>query len=213
MKLIDFVKKYSNDPIIDSSTFALLGENPQNLRCEVQYWLKHGRIIALKRGIYVLGEDLRKKPLSMGFIANYLLTPSYLSLEYALSYYDLIPEKVTVYTSVTTKKTTKYKTPVGIFEYRSVKESLFSGFTKKVDNGQDYFIAYPEKALLDFFYFHKDLKGLQGEFESFRFQNLEILNMKRFNELRRKYNRKTNSIAQSFMKFIRLEKKAYKTLK
>jgi predicted transcriptional regulator of viral defense system len=161
----------------------------------------------------VLGEDLRKKPLSMGFIANYLLTPSYLSLEYALSYYDLIPEKVTVYTSVTTKKTTKYKTPVGIFEYRSVKESLFSGFTKKVDNGQDYFIAYPEKALLDFFYFHKDLKGLQGEFESFRFQNLEILNMKRFNELRRKYNRKTNSIAQSFMKFIRLEKKAYKTLK
>ncbi len=213
MKLAEFVKKYSPYPIIDSSTFALLGENVQMLRCEVQYWLKHGHLVQLKRGVYVLSDDLRKESLSMGFISNFLLSPSYVSLEYALGYYDLIPEKVTVYTSVTTKKTTTYKTPIGVFEYRSVKEGIFCGFTKMVDNGQDYFIAFPEKALLDFFYFHQDLEGTEGEFESYRFQNLEILNFRRFDELRLNYNKKTNSIARSFVQFSRLERKRYKTLR
>jgi predicted transcriptional regulator of viral defense system len=119
----------------------------------VQYWRKQGHLILLKRGIYVLSSDLRKQPLSMGFISNFLFSPSYLSLEYALSYYDLIPEAATVYTSVSTKKTTKFNTPLGVFEYRSVKNSLFFGFTKATGQGQDYFIAYPEKAVLDFFLF------------------------------------------------------------
>ena len=213
MKLAEFVKKYSAYPIIYSSTFALFGENPQMLRCEVRYWLKNGHLIQLKRGIYVLSEDLRKKALSMGFISNFLLSPSYVSLEYALSYYDLIPEKVTVYTSVTTKKTATYKTPICIFEYRSVKENIFCGYTKKIDNGQDYFIAYPEKALLDFFYFHKDLEGKKSEFESLRFQNFDTLNVKRFDELRKRYNKKINRIARAFVEFAKLESKTYKTLK
>ena len=213
MKLSEFVKKYSSEPLIDSSTFALLQGNTQGLRCDVQYWRKQGHLIPLKRGVYVLNEDLRKKPLSMGFISNFLLSPSYVSLEYALGHYDLIPEKVTVYTSVTAKKTTTYNTPIGIFEYRSVKESIFGGYTRRVESGENYLIAYPEKALLDFFYFHQDLKGVEGEFESYRFQNLEILNFKRFNELRLRYNKKTNNIARSFIKFCKLEKKRYKVLK
>ena len=213
MKLAEFVKKYRAYPIIDSSTFALLGENLQTLRCEVRYWLKHGHLIPLKRGVYVLSDDLRKEPLSMGFISNFLLSPSYVSLEYALGYYDLIPERVTTHTSITTKKTTKYETPFGTFEYRSVKEGIFCGFTKMVDTGQSFFLAYPEKALLDFFYFHQGLKGTEGEFESYRFQNLEILNFRRFEELRQKYNKKTNIIARSFIDFWKLEKKRYKVLK
>ena len=214
MKLTEFVKKYKAYPVIDSSTFALLGEKLQTLRCEVRYWLKHGHLIQLKRGVYVLSEDLRKGPLSVGFISNFLLSPSYVSLEYALGHYDLIPEKVTVYTSITTKKTTSYETPIGSFDYHSVKEGLFCGFTRGISDGESYFIAYPEKALLDFFYFHQDLKGTESEFEeSYRFQNLEILNLGRFDELRAKYNKKTNSIARSFIKFCRQEKKRYKVFK
>ena len=213
MKLAEFVKKYRGNPLIDSSTFALLGENLQTLRCEVRYWLKHGHLIPLKRGVYVLSDDLRKEPLAKGFISNFLLSPSYVSLEYALGYYDLIPEGVTVYTAITTKKTTKYNTPIGTFEYRSVKEGLFCGFTRRTDDGQNYFIAYPEKALLDFFYFHQDLDGTDEGFESYRFQNLEILNFGRFEELRAKYNKKTNSIARSFIKYCRLAKKKYRTLR
>ena len=213
MRLSEFVKKYGNEPLIDSSTFALLPGDLQGIRCDVQYWRKQGHLIPLKRSIYVFSEDLRKQPLSMGFIANYLLSPSYLSLEYALSYYDLIPEKVTVYTSVTTQKTTTFKTPIGIFEYRSVKESLLKGFTAANDTVKDYFIATPEKAILDFFYFHQELKGKTGEFESYRFQNLESINLKRLNELRKLYNKNVNRIGRSFLEFIRQERKSYKALK
>jgi len=213
MKLAEFVKKYSKDQVIDSSTFSLLGEDPQNIRCQVQYWRRQGHLILLKRGVYALSNDLRKQPLSMGFIANFLLSPSYISLECALSYYDLIPEAVTAYTSVSTKKTTKFKSPLGVFEYRSIKEGLFFGFTKATDEGQNYFIAYPEKAILDFFYFHQGMDGSESEFESYRFQNLESLNLKRFNEFRVRYNKKTNDIARSFAGFIKSGKKRYKTLR
>lgn len=213
MKLSKFVNKYKDEPFIDSATFALVSGNPQGLRCNVQYWRKQGHLISLKRGIYVFSEDLRHQPLSMGFIANNLLSPSYVSLEYALSYYDLIPERVTVCTSVTTQKTTTFKTPVSIFEYRSVKEGLLRGFTKAKESGRDYFIATPEKAILDFFYFHQELKGETGEFESYRFQNLEIVNLKRFGQLKKLYGKKVNKIAISFLNFIYMERKSYKKLK
>jgi len=214
MKLADFVKKYSGVQVVDSSTFSLLGEDPQKIRCQVHYWVKQGHLILLKRGVYVLSENLRRQPLSMGFIANSLVFPSYLSMEYALSYYDLIPEKTTVYTSITTKKTNLFKTPLGVFEYRSIKEGLFYGFTKRINDGQGYFIAYPEKALLDFFYLSRRLISADKEaFEPYRFQNLESLNLKRFNELRKKYDKKTNNIGRSFIEFVKLEKKKYKELK
>jgi predicted transcriptional regulator of viral defense system len=213
MKLTEFVKKYNKDQVIDSSTFSLLGEDPQNIRCQVRYWRRQGHLILLKRGVYVLNNDLRKQPLSLGFVSNFLLSPSYISLEYALSYYDLIPEAVMVYTSVSTKKTTKFKTPLGVFEYRSVKDGLFFGFTKVSEQGQSYFIAYPEKALLDFFYFHQDMDGSQGQFDAYRFQNLESLNLRRLNEFRRRYNKKTNDIARAFIGFIKSAKKGNKTLR
>ncbi len=213
MKLTEFVKKYSRDQVIDSSTFSLLGEDTQNIRCQVQYWRRQGHLILLKRGVYVLSSDLRKQPLSMGFISNFLISPSYISLEYALSYYDLIPEATMTYTSISTKKTTKFKTSLGVFEYRSIKEGLFFGFTKVIEQGQSYFIAYPEKAVLDFFYFHQDMGGSESEFESYRFQNLGSLNLKRFNEFRHQYNKKTNDLARAFTGFIKSGKKRYKTLK
>jgi predicted transcriptional regulator of viral defense system len=212
MKLTEFIRKYSKDQVIDSSTFSLLGEDPQNIRCQVRYWRRLGYIIPLKRGVYALSDVLRKQPLSMGFVSNFLLSPSYISLEYALSYYDLIPEAAAVYTSVSTKKTTKFKTPLGVFEYRSIKNGLFFGFTKVTEQRQSYFIAYPEKALLDFFYFHQDMSASEGGFESYRFQNLESLNLKRFNEFRAKYNQKTNDIARPFVDYVKSRKK-YKTLK
>ncbi|MDI6758490.1 MAG: hypothetical protein QMD94_02280 [Candidatus Omnitrophota bacterium] len=213
MKFTEFIKRYSKDQVIDSSTFSLLGEDPQNIRCQVRYWRRQGHLILLKRGVYVLSNDFRKQPLSMGFISNFLISPSYISLEYALSQYDLIPEAATVYTSVSTKKTTRFRSSLGVFEYRSIKENLFFGFTKTTDQGQDYFIAYPEKAILDFFYFHQDMDAKEAGFEAYRFQNLERLNLKRFNEFRRRYNKRTNDIARLFTDFIKSGKKRHKILK
>ncbi len=95
MKFEEFLKIYNQAPLVDSSTFALYSQNPQDLRRQVREWTKKGYILPLKRGIYFFNENYRKKEPSLSFIANFLITPSYLSLEYALGFYDLIPEKVT----------------------------------------------------------------------------------------------------------------------
>lgn len=212
MKFNDFIKTYSEKPFIDSSTFALLDEKPQDIRRQVRYWVEKEYLFPLKKGLYVLNENYRKITPSRRFIANFLVAPSYLSLEYALGFYDLIPEKVTVYTSVTTKKTTAYRNSLGTFEYRSVKGDIFFGFTKATESGQEFFIAQPEKAILDFFYFRKELKGKAGEFESLRFQNLEALNVEKMKEFSGKFTAKVKKITQVFIDFVYQEIREYKSL-
>lgn len=213
MKFEEFLEHYNSTQLIDSSTFRLFSSKPNDLRRQVRFWLKKGYLVKLKRGIYVFNEKFRKKEPSTLFVANFLVVPSYISLEYALGYYSLIPEKVTTYTSVTTKKTRLFKNNLGIFTYNSVKNNLFFGYKNEIDKNQSIFVAEPEKAILDFFYFRKDIKGDFEEFESFRFQNLEIINCKRLKSFSLKYNKKVVSIALKFTKFVKQEKASYKVLK
>ena len=212
MKFNDFVKNYRESIVIDSSTFAWLAENPRDIRRQVRGWVKKGYLFPLKKGIYILSDDYRKINPSKLFIANFLVAPSYISLEYALGFYDLIPEKVTVYTSVTTKKTAAYKNCLGRFEYRSVHRDVFFGFTKTSESGQEFFIARPEKAVLDFFYFRKELKGKKDEFESLRFQNLDILDTETLREFSKKFTKKVNNVTRAFVDFVQSEKEEYKAL-
>ncbi|MBU0709780.1 MAG: hypothetical protein KJ793_03600 [Candidatus Omnitrophica bacterium] len=213
MNFDTFLHNFGENAVIDSSSFALLDEKLADIRRQVSGWVKKGYLLQLKKGVYVLSDTYRKITPSELFIANYLVTPSYLSLEYALGYYDLIPEKVTVYTSLTTKKTQTFTNALGTFEYRSVKESLFSGFTKLAANNQDFFIALPEKAILDFFYLREDVLGVFGEFEAFRFQNLEILKLKRFQEFSRVYPSRVRKAGRAFIDFVKQEKDAYEKVR
>ena len=212
MKFIDFLKIYNDVPIIDSKTFPLYVEDIVNFRRQVRDWIKKGYLIPLKKGIYVFSEEYRKKNPSLLFIANYLVSPSYLSLEYALKYYDLIPEKVTVFTSITTKKTVMYKNDLGVFEYRSIKKELFFGFLKKKDGEQDFFIANPEKSILDFFYLNKNYEGNFDEFDSLRFQNMEIINIERLIDYTEVYPKRVKKIVKSFIEYIKKFEMNYRKL-
>ncbi|MFA5363515.1 MAG: hypothetical protein WC335_09825 [Candidatus Omnitrophota bacterium] len=209
MKFEAFLNNFADNAIIDSSSFVMLDDNLADIRRQVSGWVKKGRLIQLKKGVYVFSDTYRKAAPSPRFIANYLVVPSYLSLEYALGYYGLIPEKVTVYSSLTTKKTQTFTNALGKFEYSSLKESLFFGFTKAVSENQDFFIALPEKAVLDFFYLREHIKGAPGEFEAFRFQNLEILKLKRFHEFSRAYPGRVRKAVRSFIDFVKQETAAY----
>ena len=114
--------------------------------------------------------------------------------EYALSLYELIPETVMNITSVSTKKTAKFKNELGIFTYQTVKISSFRGFIQTEDNnGMKYFLAEPEKAVIDFIYFNlsKFNKNDKDIFESsYRFQNLQILNIKKLLFFTKLFNNK-----------------------
>ena len=55
---------------------------------------QEGKIIRLKRGMYVVSPDANKQLLSIELIANHIYGPSYVSMESALRYHGLIPEQV-----------------------------------------------------------------------------------------------------------------------
>jgi predicted transcriptional regulator of viral defense system len=112
---------------------------------------KSGDLIRLKKGLYLISPTLSKQTLSIELIANHLYGPSYISYESALSFYGLIPERVYSVKSATSKRSKKYLTPIGNYEYITVPEHYFSiGLNQKIiQDSFAFIIASPEKAICD----------------------------------------------------------------
>ena len=162
MKYIDFNNAFKNRLLIDVREVRQIFPDFESRR--FYEWQKKGYIKKLSRLSYIF-SDRNINEAENNFIANKLLEPSYISLESALRYYNLIPEVVFLTTSVTTRKTKLLKTPIGDFQYRKVKEKLFFGY-RIINAGQiAYKIADPEKALLDFLYLRSDIKSKGDIFE------------------------------------------------
>lgn len=110
---------------------------------------QRGFIVRVKRGLYALPDALPPDFL----IANKIYKPSYLSLEFALSYHRIIPETVYEMTSVTTKSTRRFETLGKNYSYRSIKEEAYTGYTIEKQQGFGFLVADPEKAFVDANYF------------------------------------------------------------
>lgn len=108
-----------------------------------------GYIVRVKRGLYAFPDAL---PPDL-FLANKIYEPSYVSLEFALSYHRIIPESVYEITSVTTKATRRFEKLGKIYSYRHVKKAAFAGYTTEKQKGFSFLIADPEKAFVDSNYF------------------------------------------------------------
>lgn len=136
--------------------------------------LRNKEIVQLKKGFYIK-NNTSNVVLSEKIAANLLYGPSYISLEYALSFYNLIPERVEVITSVTTKRKKKFITPIGTFLYFAIKMDYYSLGIKWQRENQDrgYFIASPEKALIDKLYFDNALHS-QKDMTIYLLENLRI---------------------------------------
>ena len=109
-------------------------------------------------------------------LAGSIYGPSYISFEYALSYYGLIPERVHVITCATygKKKKKKFNTSFGIFTYRDVPVLAYpEEIILKEENGYTYQIASKEKALCDKLYTLKPLKNYK-KLEDMLFNDLRI---------------------------------------
>jgi len=120
-------------------------------RDKISDYLRKGVIIRIKKGLYIFGEGYRKEPFSRELLANLIFGPSYISLDSALQYYGFIPERVEAVTSVTTGRSKRFETPVGLFTYREIPVQAFRfGMTRvELDNGSAFLIATAEKALAD----------------------------------------------------------------
>lgn len=120
-------------------------------RDKITTLLRQGAIVRVKKGIYVFGERYRRRPFSTEILANMICGPSYISLDYALHYYGLIPERVEAVTSVSVSRSRRFSTPVGIFIYHGVPMRAYPiGIDQiELDGGRSFLIAIPEKALAD----------------------------------------------------------------
>jgi len=135
----------------DYQTLLDVLKNYERPRDKISDYLRKGVIVRIKKGLYIFGEGYRKKPYSRELLANLIYGPSYISLDYALQYHALIPERVEALTSVTTGRSRRFETPVGLFIYRKISVQAFRfGMTRMELDGQSAFlIAIAEKALAD----------------------------------------------------------------
>lgn len=140
--------------------------SPADVRRQIDRWVKNGRVLRLRRGVYMLRKPYAGSAAHPFAVANALKKASYVSLQSALSYYGMIPEHVPVVTSVTTRRPEEVATPVGRFQFRHVTTRLFSDFTEiEVTPGQHALLATPQKALVDLLYVtpHSDEIGYLRE--------------------------------------------------
>jgi len=185
MKLDDLRSRFADRPLFRHSDLRQ-GRTRAYEYIQLSRWVKSGQVMRLKRGLYTLPEQYRRAHLSPLSLAQELYWPSYISLEYAMSYYGLIPEAVWEITCVTARKTMRFSNDLGVFSYRHVKKEAFFGFRPlTAQSGQKYFLADAEKCLLDFIYLKvpgkRDISKelLLG---GYRLHNLERLNMTRLKE-------------------------------
>lgn len=125
------------------------------IRVQLSRWIRRGKVIPLRRGMYALGDTYRHAHLVPAALANQLYRPSYLSGLWALAYYDLIPEQVVWLTSVTTRVPRRFENPFGIFDYRNIKQDALFAYQTEAYGETEIIVAEPEKALLDHWYLTK----------------------------------------------------------
>lgn len=136
-------------------------------------WQAKGYIKMLRRGHYVFSGIEINDPV-LFLLANKIYAPSYVSLEMALAYYNLIPEAVYGITSVASRKTNYFKTDFGEFIYRHIKPQLMFGYKLIGYQGKIFKLAEPEKAVLDFFYLNTHIEAKE-DFEGLRFNSEEFV--------------------------------------
>lgn len=115
----------------------------------LEKWTNEKILTRLKKGIYALKTDLPGEK----EIANRLYKPSYLSFEYALSYYNILPEMPYIVTSATTKPTRTFTTDSKTFIFLKIKKNAYTGYVLIKEEEKSFLIATPEKALVDYLYF------------------------------------------------------------
>ncbi|MCG3662126.1 hypothetical protein L5F37_01805 [Aliarcobacter butzleri] len=131
--------------------YSLLEKSFNNVNEKISNLVKNGDLIRLKKGFYTFSKLYQTKPINLISVANTLYSPSYVSFDYALSYYGMIPERVNEVTSATSKNEKLFDTPIGRFSYKKVSPEAYSlgidWVYDDVEGGR--FIAIAEKALCD----------------------------------------------------------------
>lgn len=161
------ILKLIETPYVDAQTLLSFLIDYRKPREHILRMVKKGDLIRLKNGFYLIADKIKQGShtfIPYEQIANLLYGPSYISLEWALSFYGMIPERVYTITSMTLGRDKNYQTSIGNFTYYRLSSEAYSvGITymKEVNFLGGFLIATPEKALTDLVF--KTCKGLSKD--------------------------------------------------
>lgn len=143
---------------VDCQTLLACLSAYQNPRDWIARMVQKGELWRIKNGFFLISSRFIRghKEYPYEQIANLIYGPSYVSLEWALSFYHFIPERVATITNVTIGSSKEFASPIGTFSYRHLGNSRYCiGIDQKNIPGQlgKFLIATPEKALADWVFF------------------------------------------------------------
>lgn len=176
MEEISRIRRETIGEIFDYQVLTAALSGYSKPRDKITKLLASGAIVRIKKGLYCFGESLRKGPLSREQAANLIYGPSYVSLDYALSFHGMIPERVETVTSVTTRRSRSFRTPVGSFSYRMLQAARYStGAALETAGGVGFLMATPEKALVDKVWTDRQFSGTRlSDFGAYLLDDLRI---------------------------------------
>lgn len=203
MPFFEFEKRMMKYPVFTSSEAKNIFFNQPNILVQISFWIKKGYIKKIRKGVYVLSKMAEEiNPMSL---AEKIYSPSYLSLEFALNYYGIIPDIPGTYTSITSRKTMNYENEFGYFSYQKIKENFFTGYVRMEDKNASFYLAVPEKAILDYLYLNQNKLVAVSDFwkemridEEFKFDQKKVEAYKKLFK-----NKKVNKLADSLLAYQR----------
>lgn len=161
------ILKLVETPYVDAQTLLKLFADYKKPREAILRLVRNEELIRLKNGFYLITDKIThgsSRVIPFEQLANLIYGPSYVSMEWALSFYGMIPERVHTVTSMTLGRNKEYQTPIGDFSYFALNSESYSiGITqmKSPDYVGGFLMASPEKALADLVF--KTCKNLDKE--------------------------------------------------
>jgi len=190
MHYLDFRDKIKSLPGFSLNDIRKI--DPSFHKRQLMDWLQRGYIRPFAGEYYLLADQQMDGSLRF-MLANRLYEPSYISLESALAYYQIIPESVLSVTSISSRKTKQFESDWGILYYRSIKPLLMFGYeVVETAPNRKYAIARLEKAVLDYLYLNSHISSVE-DFEGLRWDRdvlLPAVGSDRFRNYQNIYNKK-----------------------
>lgn len=201
MQFYYFEEKLKNYPVFTASEAKSIFFDQKNIITQIAFWVKKGYLSKIGSGLYILAKV--KDEINPMVMAGKIYEPSYISLEFALNYYGIIPDIPGTYTSVTSKKTKYFKNSFGNFTYQKIKSEFFTGYVAMMENNLSFNIATPEKALVDYVYLNKNIIIGEDDFwkemridEDFKFNRKKLDSYKQLLG-----NGKVNKLVESVLNY------------
>lgn len=178
MKYDELLEVVGTEPLFETGLLMAGAADPPALQRQLSRWVRAGRLVKLRRGLYAVASPHRTTTPDPFVVSNRLVRPSYVSLESALHYHEIIPDVPFAVTAVTTGRAGMHDTPLGRFLFHHIRtDRLWGSQEIEIAAGQrGAWIARPEKALIDLLYLNR-ASDAPAYLRQLRLQNTERLDV------------------------------------